>query len=190
MKYLKVATIMGCAALLHTAAFAQKVNDAAYVELGYLNHQITDNTDSTNNATPKAVRLIAGKNLSDNVALEVMAALNSSKATDAQSTPDNVSGKLYGFYVKPQMGLTADTQLFARLGMAHSALTYDNGNGSGVSTQYSGNKWSYGLGVQTNLTDNLYGAIDYMYYGKIDTTLANGDQLTSKGVTLSVGYRF
>ena len=46
------------------------------------------------------------------------------------------------------------------------------------------------MGLETNFTDNVYGAIDYMYYGKIDTSLANGDQLTSKGFSMSVGYRF
>lgn len=190
MKFSKTAVLMGSLVLFSSAVFAQKQNNDAYVELGYLNQKVTDNVDDTNNATPKAVRLIAGKNLSPNLSMEVMAAANASKGTDTQSTPDNVSGSLYGFYLKPKVGLSDDTQLFARVGMAHTSLKYDNGNGSGVSTTYSGSKLSYGIGLETNFTDNVYGAIDYMYYGKIDTSLANGDQLTSKGLSVSVGYRF
>ena len=190
MKLSKFAALMGGVAVLSSSAFAQPPKDDAYVELGYLNQKVTDNTDSTNNATPKTLRIIAGKDVSANMALEVMLGTSASKGSDTQSTPDNVSSTLYGVYVKPKMGLSADTDVFARVGMAHTSLTYDNGNGSGVSTSYSGTKLSYGVGIQTNFTQNVYGAIDYMYYGKVDTSLATGNQLSSNGVTVSVGYRF
>lgn len=190
MKLSKFAALVGALALLSGTAFAQKSQNDTYVELGYLNQKVTDNTDATNNATPKAIRIIAGKDLLPNASLELMAAINSSKGTDTQTTPDNVSSNLYGVYVKPKISIAKDTDLFARVGVAHTSLKYDNGNGSGVATSYSGTKLSYGIGVQTKFTDNIYGAIDYMSYGKVNTSLTNGDQLKSNGLTVSVGYKF
>ena len=190
MKLSKFAAVIGGLALLNGAAFAQPPQSDTYVELGYLNQKITDSTDSTNNASPKAIRMIAGKNLFPHASLELMAAINSSKGTDTQTTPDNVSSNLYGIYLKPKTNLTKDTELFGRVGVAHASLKYDNGNGSGVATSYSGTKLSYGVGLQTKFTDNVYGAIDYMSYGKVNTSLANGDRLSNNGLTVSVGYRF
>jgi hypothetical protein len=89
-----------------------------------------------------------------------MAGMTIAKAT-IQSA--KVSDNFLGIYLKPFVNLSGDTMAFARVGYASH---------SGKSEKPSGNfTWStsnpsYGVGLQTQFTKDVYGAIDYMDYGK------------------------
>jgi opacity protein-like surface antigen len=190
MKTCKLASILVLGSALATSAFAQHSGSDPYLEIGLMNQQVKDNVDSGNNATPRTYRIILGKDINHYASFEIMAASSSTAGTDTQATPDSVTSHMYGAYVKPKLQLGSGTDVFLRGGVAYSSVTYNNGGSinPGAATTFTGTKFSGGVGIETSLTRNVYVALDYMTYGTIDTAATN--QLTSKGTTVSVGYRF
>lgn len=182
-KQTKTLTALLLAGLCATGAQAQSLkNDGWYGEVGYLGMKLTNDIGAS--GTPKLVRLTVGKEVMKNLAVEGMLGLTVSKSTYVDQKE---SDTLSALYVKPHWEIAPGTDVFVRAGLAHNAYkaTYiDDGSSA---SQYSMNKFSYGLGVQTQFTKEIYGALDYMYYGKYsDSTL----YMKHTGFTASIGYRF
>ncbi len=176
MKNYKHALITLLTVLAAGSTSAQSMNKDSeyYGEIGYTPISINA---STVTLKPKLLRFIVGKDIDKNFSVEGMYAATASK--DSYQSSD-VSASAYGIYLKSKMEISKDTDVFARIGRVKSETkeTWTGGSASSSSTDAS-----YGLGVQTKFTKDVYGQIDYMsYYDKYSTT--------SKGFTVSVGMRF
>ncbi|BDU52066.1 outer membrane beta-barrel protein [Limnohabitans sp. INBF002] len=137
-----------------------------YAEAGLLGLRLKGDQGSD---TPKLGRFIVGKEINRTLSVEGMAALTLKKA-------DGTSADVLGVFVKPKMALAKDVDGFIRVG---AATTSANGNGEqGLMT-----RMAYGFGVETQLTKDIYGQVDYMQYAK------SGSE-SVRGFTLSVGTRF
>jgi len=172
-KYVWVALL---AALVAGTASAQSMmHDSGYYgEIGYTPLSVDDGSVTYK---PDLVRFVIGKDLNSNLSIEGMYTTTVSK--DNYKGVD-VSSSGYGVYLKPKMEVAKDTEVFARVGYVRSEF---KASGAGVSSTTSGSDLSYGLGVQTKFTKEVYGQLDYMnYYDK--------DNVKSKGFTVSVGTRF
>ena len=157
---------------------AQTMGKELYGELGYLGMKITENATSVK---PKLVRAVIGKEIEPNLAVEAMVGLTFSKDhLGSGASERQYASNTFGIYVKPMFEVVKDTQVFARLGAAHTTLKISN---SSASASDSMNKLALGLGVQTQFNKDIYGQIDYMRYGKMNN-------IKSDGITLSVGTRF
>ena len=147
-------------------ASAQTATKDFYVEGGLLGLQFKTSTDSV---TPKLARFIVGKDINANLAVEAMGAFTLEKA-------DGVSANELGVFAKPKMLITKDTNAFIRVGAARTGA-------SGATSSGHVTRAAYGFGVETQLTKDIYGQVDYMHYAK------DGD-LNVRGFTVSVGTRF
>ena len=156
-----------------------------YGELGYLALKYKeDGGDGASgySANPKLVRIFVGKEIDATWSVEGMAAFTASKGSlnDSVGGHAEPSASGYGVFVKPKLEIAKDTEVFGRLGYAHTSLKL---SAPGVSASTSKNKPAYGIGLQTKFTKDIYGQIDYMNY-------SHGDGWTSDGLTFSVGSRF
>lgn len=176
MKNSKHALVAVFAVLTAGAASAQSIaNDSGYYgEIGYTPLSIGD---SVVTFKPKLARFIVGKDINENLSIEAMYGTSISK--DSQQGVD-ISASGYGIFLKPKIEIAKDTEVFGRLGWFKSEL---KATGSGGSDSTNGSDASYGLGVQTKFTKDVYGQIDYMNYYK-------KEGVTSKGFTVSVGMHF
>lgn len=157
---------------------AQTMGKELYGELGYLGMKITENATSVK---PKLVRAVIGKEIEPHLAVEAMVGLTFSKDHFGSGTSERqYTSNTFGIYVKPMFEVVKDTQVFGRLGAAHTTLKISN---SSASASDSINKLALGLGVQTQFNKDIYGQIDYMRYGKMNN-------IKFDGITLSLGTRF
>jgi len=159
MKNSKHALVAVLTVLTAGVASAQSMTNASgyYGEIGYTPLSIGD-SDVT--LKPKLVRFIVGKDFNENLSIEGVYSATISK--DSHQGID-VSASGYGIYLKPKMEIAKDTEMFGRVGWAKSEL---KGSWNGGSGSNSGSDVSYGLGVQTKFTKDVYGQIDYMNYYK------------------------
>ena len=153
-------------------------NNGYYGELGYLGIKYKE--DGGASASPKMIRAIVGKEIDANWAIEGVAAFTVSKGTLSRVSNIELTGSGFGLFVKPKIEVAKDTEVFGRLGYAHTAWELSTPT---QSTSESRNKVAYGIGVQTKFTKEIYGQIDYMKYSR-DTGW------TADGITLSVGTSF
>jgi hypothetical protein len=142
--------------------------ESMYGEVGYLGLKFKDSDGDS--VTPKNVRAVVGKELNDNLSVEILGSVNVKKS-------DGYSANTFGAYLKPKVKVIQDLELFARAGVARTTLNYPD--------DYTGRttKFSYGAGVQYQITKAVYGQVDFMHYGK-----DNG--VTARGYNISVGTRF
>lgn len=167
-------TLLTVLAAGSTSAQSLNKDSEYYGEIGYTPISIST---STVTFEPKLVRFIVGKDIDQNFSVEGMYAATASK--DSYQSSD-ISASAYGIYLKSKMEISKDIDVFARIGRvkAETKKTWTGGSASS-----SGTDASYGLGVQTKFTKDIYGQLDYTsYYDKYSTT--------SKGFTASVGMRF
>jgi hypothetical protein len=185
MKSIKPIAIALLGAVATLSAQAQSANkDGWYGEIGYLSLRFSDQSEIK--PTPKLARFVIGKNYSEYLALEAMAATTMSK--DSWSTSSgfqgNTSGTTYGVMLKPKYEIANGTEIFGRLGYGYlspkSDYSYGNNSGTGSPSATSA---IYGVGIQTDFSKNVYGQIDYMSYGGKDSWKGNG-------YTFSLGFRF
>lgn len=177
MKNSKHALIALFSVLAAASASAQSMsNQAYYGEIGYTPLNIK-NADNGFDITPKLVRFIVGKEIDKNLSVEGTYAFTASKdSTTIDGAKSTAKASMYGVYLKPKFEIAKDVEAFARLGAIHTK--YEDEDSS-----LSKNKASYGLGIQTQFTKDIYGQLDYMTYYK-------QDGITGKGFTVSVGARF
>lgn len=162
-----ISRVLASLVLVATAgiASAQTAAKDFYVEGGLLGLKFKDNTS---NYTPKLARFIVGKDINANLAVEAMGAFTVDKA-------DGLSANELGVFVKPKMLVAKDTNAFIRVGVARTGFSFDQ------SAHFT--RAAVGFGVETQLTKDVYGQVDYMHYAK------DGD-LNVRGFTVSVGTRF
>lgn len=160
-------------------ASAQAAAKDFYVEAGLVPMKISEDGVAV---TPVVARLTFGKNINSNLAIEGVYAFTASKdSMQINNINVDVSVAGYGVYLKPKMEIAKDTEVFARVGYTSAKLTASSGNVSVTGDTVS--SFSYGAGVQTVLTKDWYAQADYMIFSKKDGA-------TSKGLGVSVGYRF
>lgn len=133
-------------------------------------------------ASPVVVRGTLGKNINPNLAVEGTYALTASKDNVMYfNTNVDVSVAGYGIYLKPKFTVAPGTEVFGRLGYTSAKL---KATAAGVSMDSDRqNSWSYGVGMQTSLNKDWYAQADYMVFSK-------KNDITGKGLGVSVGYRF
>ena len=176
MKNPKSALIALLAVLATGAVSAQSMtkDSGYYGEIGYT--ALSINFDRFT-FKPKLARFTVGKDINENLSVEGI--YGATVSEDSYQSAD-ISASAYGIFLKPKMEVAKDTELFARVGLVKSEI---KASASGISASSSGSDTSYGLGVQTKFTKDIFGQVDYInYYSK------NG--ITAKGFTVSVGTRF
>lgn len=146
-------------------ATTQRAN--TYNEIGYL--PLTIHLSNNVKFVPKLARYTLGKNLTEHLDLEGMLGATIDNDTDVRAT-------IGGVFVKPKMSISEDSTLFMRFGPTRTLL---DGRASGSPTRIA-----YGLGFQTQISDNLYWQVDYMHYGS-----PNSHQ-SAKGGSISLGMNF
>lgn len=159
-----------------TASAQSMSNQGYYGEIGYTALKIKNDNNGFD-VTPKLARFIIGKEIDKNLSVEGTYAFTASKdSAVVRGTNYTAEGTLFGAYLKPKMEIAKDVEIFARVGAIHSKYKDE---GSSVSKT----KLAYGIGMQAQLTKDVYGQVDYMNYYK-------QDGITAKGFTVSVGTRF
>ena len=147
-------------------------NSGYYAELGY--SAVDLKVDGGETSTPQIVRVIVGKELHKNLAVEGMFATTASRDNKATYSGEFTS---YGLMLKPKMALTDSTELFARGGWARSDVT---ASAAGATT---GSDFIYGVGIQTKFTPTVFGQIDYTNY-------FHRSGIKAEGLGISVGMHY
>lgn len=159
-----------------TASAQSMSNQGYYGEIGYTALKIKNDNNGFD-VMPKLARFIIGKEIDKNLSVEGTYAFTASKDSGVVGgTSYTAEGTMFGAYFKPKMEIAKDVEIFARVGAIHSKYKDE---GSSVSKT----KLAYGIGMQAQLTKDVYGQVDYMNYYK-------QDGITAKGFTVSVGTRF
>jgi hypothetical protein len=129
-------------------------------------------------ATPVVGLVRIGANLSDIIAIEAFAGTTvvSAKVGNAVFRFDSV----FGAYVKAKTYIGSDLEIFGRVGGASASASV---TGSGFVAVANGSGFSYGGGIQYNLTNTTYLTADYMsYYSATGVTVA--------GPAAGIGMKF
>ncbi len=180
MKNTKHALVTLLALLAAGTVSAQSMNkDSGYYgEVGYSAIKFSSEGAST---TPKLVRLVVGRNINPNLDVEGTAAFTASKG-EYNDGQDNrkLSANHYGIYAKPKFEMAQDTEVFGRIGISRISVK-DKTSAREDSDSFT--KLAYGIGIQTQLTKDVYGQVDYMNLGK-------KEGVSVKGFTFSIGTRF
>ena len=157
-----------------TAANAQNFYPATsnyYAEVGVAATELKENNQTYN---PNSMRLVVGKNLNRNFAVEGIYAFTIN--SDNQPTFDAKSDH-YGISIKPQIEINENTDLFMRVGYGRSNVT------SSANGEKSASDWIYAIGIQTKFTSDLYGQLDYTNY-------LHKDGVSVQGIGFSLGIRY
>lgn len=171
MKKLAIITA-AVAAFGVTSASAQTA--PAYAELNYSFAKIDDGTAS---AKPKVVGARLGLNYNENIAAELYVGWS--------GQGDTIDGgkvkvkEAMGLYVKGSMPLGDNAKLIGRVGYLRAKLDLD---GLGGETQSDGSL-SYGAGLQFNITQQVYGSLDY-------TSFYDKQGVSVRGPSIGVGLKF
>jgi opacity protein-like surface antigen len=136
-------------------------------------------------ASPKAVRLVVGKNLNDQFAIEGLVAANAGSSPLGASGLDVSVPTMFGVYAKAFTKLNDQVELFGRLGWASVNRKASVSSGTlSVSLEETGNGISYGAGIKYTLSKDISIFADYMsYYPE-----KNG--ISINGFTLGAGFSF
>jgi hypothetical protein len=157
--------------------------EGTYVELGYGAMKYAEEGVSLK---PTIGRAIVGRDVSENIAIEGMAAAGISSG-DTTYSGIGISLKLdnaVGFYVKPKLKINESLEVFGRAGLTHiSGTATATGNRGSLSLDMSGSDTSFGIGAKVAISKTTYAVVDYMsYYSK------NG--VTVKGYTFGLGMAY
>jgi len=180
MKLIKtlIITLIASLAAIGAQAQSMKKNDW-YGEVGYLGMKLSDNSDVT--PKPKMARFVVGKDINENLSVEGMAGLTTSKYSWSDSGVNStLSSTTYGIFAKPKAEIAQGIQAFARIGLARTSWKQDSTAGA---ISDSASKVAYGIGLQADFTKNIYGQLDYMKY-------ASKNSWDAKGWSVSIGTRF
>lgn len=159
-----------------TVSAQSMFNQSYYGEVGYLALNVKNDKNGFD-ATPKLARVTFGKEIDKNLSVEGGYAFTVSKDSSVVGgTKYNAKATTFGVSLKPKMEIIKDVEVFARIGATHSKYEDE-------ASSVSKTKLAYGVGVQAQLTKDVYGQVDYMNYYKQDS-------VTTKGITVSVGTRF
>jgi len=146
-------------------------NSSYYAEVGLSPMELKEDNQ---NYHPNSMRLIVGKNLNRNFAIEGFYQFT----IDSDNQPRfDAKSNHYGIALKPQIGMNESTDLFMRVGYGRSNVT------SSVNGEKSASDWMYAVGIQTKFTPDVYGQLDYTNY-------LHKDGLSVQGVGISLGMRY
>lgn len=176
-----ISRVLGSLVLLAVAgvANAQITAKDIYAEAAVVPLKYSGSGDSIK---PLGARLTMGMNINTNLAVEgtyLFTASEDSVKVLNRDVDIGVSG--YGVYLKPKFEVANGTEIFGRVGYTSSKAKASVSNVS--VTGDTVNSFSYGAGVQTEITKDWYAQADYMLYSKKDGA-------SVKGFGLTVGYRF
>ena len=177
MKNSRHALVALLAVLATGAVSAQSMsNQGYYGEVGYT--ALNMKNDSTGfDATPKLARVTFGKEIDKNLSVEGSYAFTASKDSSVvDGTNYTAKATAFGVSLKPKIEISKDVEVFARVGALHTKYE-DEGS------SFSKTKLAYGIGMQAQLSKDVYSQVDYMNYYKQESA-------TAKGFTISVGTRF
>jgi hypothetical protein len=124
-------------------------------EVGYSVMSFTntsDSGDSTVRAQPGALTLAVGYRVHPNVVLEGTVGLGVTQGKvkwDGVDYGRRVKANTYGVFVRPTFPINEQFELFGRLGYLQSRVSDDSGS-------YSGGRFSYGLGLNFNVSKTSY----------------------------------
>lgn len=150
-----------------TAVCAQEPPTTIYGEVGQL--PLVVRFSDTSKVTPKLVRSLIGINITENFAVEGVLGVTLNK-------DEAVTATMAGTFLKSHLAINEDVTFFGRLGVNRTML---GGVANGSIT-----RTAYGIGLQTQLTKDFYGQLDYMIYGK------SPNSESVRGATFSIGTRF
>jgi hypothetical protein len=164
---------------------AQSAASATYIEAGI---DATRLSASEFESFPTTGRLTLGHNLHPNLAIESTLIFTASEAVEGKNKTskkkaDQITYGVSGaaLYLKPKMALSKDTEFFARVG--YSSVRYSATiNKSNIKNDSLGS-FSYGVGIQTNITNKLYAVGSFTMLSKTKGAMA-------ESVGVSLGYRF
>ncbi len=142
-----------------------------YGEIGFSQ---VDLSGAGGDSKPLALRFLVGNEINKNLGFDILYTQTVHK--DTQTGFDaNYNG--LGVFLKPKYTVIQGTEVFARIGVVRADITASSAGSS------QGSDIGYGLGIQTNFTNSVYGQIDYMHsYDR--------DNVAAKGFTVSIGSRF
>jgi opacity protein-like surface antigen len=156
-----------------------------YGELGYTWMKI-DAAGTT--ARPSAIRGVLGYGFHPYFAGEFMLAggvSDDSKNGTVNGVPTTVNvdpRTMYGLFIKPKYNWN-QTELFARLGWAHTNVKLKSENNNLVDSSQSDNDFAYGFGVNFHFNPRMYVGLDWMRY-------SNQSGHKVDGMTLGFGYHW
>ena len=169
-----ITTLVACAAgCVAGVASAADPTDSSYFEASYAfpNISFSGLSFSQNQLVARG-----GYNFNRNFGAEVMGAAGLSSG-DINGVTLKVDSA-YGIYLKGQVEVAPQFELFARAGWAHITLSSNVVSGTGGDSSFS-----YGGGVQYRFNKNWYLQGEY-------TSLYDKDGVTINGAAVGVGYRF
>ena len=170
MKKLLIASALILSAF---AASAQSAKPDMYAEVGYTH--VNFKTDLVE-VSPTAVRLVLGKNINSDAAIEGHVLVGSSSATAGAATYD--IDPSYGVFLKVQAHVSESVKIYARTGWARSKLS---GSAYGITVSDSASGLAGGIGVAVALTKESELFVDVMKYntgsGTNTTTATTGIRL-------------
>lgn len=179
--------VLACLVLMTSVgmAHAQSASQNTYFEVGL---GATSIKDGAFNITPITGQTTLGHNFHENLAIEGSLIFTVSERTEQNKAVDNNNKTEVGFgvaglavYLKPQLNLSKNTQVFARLGVSSIEGTGRQGQSTIFSDSHS--SFSYGVGIQTAITKRIYGQLSY-------TLLSKKEEITFQTSGVSLGYRF
>lgn len=169
-RILMAALFVASTTMVH-AQSQRAMGNGYYGEIGY---SPTNLTGPGGDSKPDALRFLIGYDVHPNLGVE---ALYSTTVTKESRVGYDASISAFGLLLKPKMALTPSTDIFARVGAIRADITAST-RGSRTGTDFA-----YGLGIQTKLSDSIYGQLDFMHsYDR--------DNVSAKGYTISIGKRF
>ena len=167
-------------ATLATASMAVNAQ-GLYGELGYTSLKLEGKVSGVGvTSKPSNLRGIVGYELNDNLAVESMLSLglrdSSVKVGGFNSGGSAEVDNMIGVFVKPKVHVGEGLEVFGRLGATRAKLSIGSENASDTSI-------AYGLGASYHINSQLSVNADYMTYH-------DKDDITLKGFTVGVGYKF
>lgn len=171
--------VLAIATLATSAITAQA--QGLYGEVGYTPLKLEGSVDGIGvTSKPSNVRGIIGYELNDNLAVESMLSLGV-RDSAVKVGGFNLGGKaevdnMIGVFVKPKVHVGEGLEVFGRLGATRAKLSIGSENASDTSI-------AYGLGASYHINSQLSLNADYMTYH-------DKDDITLKGFTVGVGYKF
>ena len=176
----KIISIAAACLVMAGAAHAQQAKAPLYGEIGYT--QLKYSAPGFPDAKPGMLRGIIGYDLHPNIALEGMLGFGvKDDSFNIMGVDLNVKAQhAYGVFVKPKINPTKELELFARVGYTRFKTKVSV---LGVSGSSSEGDFSYGAGLNYNITPTTHIGVDYINYYKKDGAKIDG-------LTVGVGFRF
>lgn len=161
MKSLAIPAFLLTSAIAATSAFAEP--GSPYIGASF--HLGTYDESNFPKANPNGIKIEMGKYLADNVAIESHLLLGSGSDTITESGIDfGVKLKnVLSFFVKGDIPISESANFYGLIGFTKGKLEFSI-PAYGLSGSDDDSGLSYGLGIEAEISDNLYFSGEYVYY--------------------------